>query len=191
MWRSFGGDLPARIWKNVMVYANRNTKESKLPITSPSKVGLLVCADTKQRIGPKCPKSSREMVPRYAIPRQFCTVHGAPVYMPGAAVTDGKDKPSKDSSPTDTAAEAAAETTDPGLDTGAAPVPTQVEIPIEIPLEPPVGGQDGPPEPVTNNPPPVQPQPVEIPPPPPAPVELPPPPPPEPVVVPIAPPTDQ
>ena len=194
MWRSFGGDLPARIWKSVMVYANRNTKESKLPITSPSKVGLLVCADTKQRIGPKCPKSMREMVPRYAIPKQFCTVHGAPVYMPGTATDDGKSKPTEQKNPTDTAAEAAAETTDPGLDTGAAPVPTQVEIPVEIPLEPPVGGQDLPPDPVNSNPPPVQPQPVEIPPPPPAPVELPPPPPPQPVVVPVVPPpapTDQ
>lgn len=193
MWRSFGGDLPARIWKSIMLYANRNTKESKLPITSPSKVGVLVCADTKQRIGPKCPKSRREMFPRFGIPRQFCTIHGAPAYSPGRAGDDKDSKPTE-KSPTDQAAEAAAETTEPAFDPdGAAPVPTQVEIPVEIPLDP-VSGSDGPPPDAAGPPPPTEPvpaQPVDIPPPPPAPVELPPPPPPEPVVIPVAPPSGE
>ncbi|MFA7483732.1 MAG: PBP1A family penicillin-binding protein [Vulcanimicrobiota bacterium] len=186
MWRSFGGDLPARIWKSVMVYANRNTKESKLPITNPSKVGVLMCADTKQRVGPKCPKTYRELVPRFAIPRQFCTVHGAPAQVPSSGPSDQTNKPSKDKNPTDQAAEKAAETVDPTLDPGAAPIPTQVEIPIEIPLDPAVGEVP----PAISDIPPVPAEPVDIPAPPPVPVELPPPPPPDPVVIPIAPPAE-
>jgi penicillin-binding protein 1A len=194
MWRAFGGDLPARIWKNVMLYANRNTPESKLPITRPSKVGVLMCADTKQRIGPKCPKSYRELVPRFGIPKRYCPVHGAPKVAPAKPVDD-KDK-DEDESPTDEAAEAAAETEAVFDPEAAGPVPTQVEIPIEIPLDPPpvdVGEEPTttPPETVEMTPPPVDPveaQPVEIPPPPPDAVELPPPPPPEPVVIPVVPP---
>jgi penicillin-binding protein 1A len=189
MWRAFGGDLPARIWKNIMVYANRNTKESKLPITKPSKVGLLMCADTKQRVGPTCPKTVREMVPRFGIPKQFCTVHGPPKYNPSTAVSDPNKKTNNSS--TDKAAEAAAETAEPAFDPEAAgPMPTQVEIPMEIPLDPPPMNVGEAP-PVQEPPPPMDPveaQPVEMPPPAPAPVELPPPPPANPVVVPVVPP---
>lgn len=202
MWRAFGGDLPARIWRATTVFANRNTESTRLPITRPSKVGLLMCADSKQRIGPKCPKSYRDSVPRYGVPRTFCRVHGAPAFTPGKLKDKGDKSKDSDSSPTDEAAETAAETAEPAvpIEPDAAPVPTQVEIPVEIPLTEP-GGEPaidpgvidpGAADPgVVELPPPVEPveaQPVEIPPPPPAPVDLPPPPPPEPVVVPVAPP---
>lgn len=192
MWRSFGGDLPARIWRGITVFANRNTKSSKLPITRPAKVGVLMCADSKQRVGPACPNTYRELVPRYGIPRRFCTVHGAPKFTPGSKVTK-KDGTKSDKSPTDAAAEAAAETAEPVAIPDAAPVPTQVEIPVEIPLEAPPDGGNFPPDPVdvppvVNIPPPTEPvqaQPVELPPPPAQPIELPPPPSAEPVVIPI------
>jgi penicillin-binding protein 1A len=186
MWRSFGGDLPARIWRGVMVYANRNTESSKLPITKPAKIGLLMCVDSKQRGGPHCPKTYRELVPRYGVPNSYCRVHGAPAYVPTTAV-NGDKKDSKDSSPTDAAAEAAAKAAAAELkNSDAAPVPTQVEIPIEIPM-----GDPNELPPVVDLPPPADPveaHPVEIPPPPAQPVELPPPPPAQPVVIPIQPP---
>lgn len=185
MWNSFGGDVPATIWRQVMTVALRNTKPSKLPITNPSKVGVLMCADSKQRVGPHCPNTYRELFPRYSVPNQFCQMHGAPSYMPASGPSNvGGD--STKTSPTDTAAtKAAAETSAPpvGPDTESAPIPTEVEMPTEIPLEPlpaeaPVG------EVV-----PVAPEAVELPPPPPEAVELPPPPP-EPVEIPVAPPNE-
>lgn len=179
MWNSFGGDVPATIWRQVMSFALRNTKPSKLPITNPAKVGLLMCSDSKQRCGPNCPNTYRELVPRHNVPNQFCTMHGAPSYAPTTAVSDKKDD-SKNSSPTDDAAKAAAETAAPAveIDPNSAPIPTQVELPTEIPLE---GDPTGPTGEIPPPPPPVQ---VDLPPPPPAPVELPPPPP-APVEIPL------
>ena len=183
MWRSFGGDLPAGIWKAVMTYALRNTKPSKLPITHPSKVGLLMCSDSHQRVGPSCPNTYRELVSRYNIPGQFCTLHGAPKYAPSSGTyTDTK---TDYAAPTDKAAESAAAAPAIPVEPAPndAPIPTQVEMPTEIPLDP------VPAEAVRNTDvAPVAPQPVELPPPAPAPVELPPAP--EPVVIPVAPPSE-
>lgn len=187
MWRSFGGDLPARIWRSVMVYANRNTKESKLPITHPSKVGILMCMDSKQRVGPECPNTYRELFPRYGIPRQFCAVHGAPKFIPGSAVKDTDKDKTKDKSPTDAAAEAAAQQ-NPAEAGSDAPMPSEIELPTEIPLDDPGQGSGSIPADQGREAPPVQPQPVDIPPPAPEAVELPPPPPAQPVVIPIEPP---
>ena len=173
MWNSFGGDVPATIWRQVMSYALRNTAPSKLPITNPSKVGVLMCSDSKQRCGPNCPNTYRELMPRFNIPNQFCQMHGAPAYAPAtAAPSTGID--SKTTSPTDDAAKAAAETVAPPVNTdpGSAPIPTQVELPTEVPLDAaPVG--DAPPPPVPVDIPAPPPVPVELPPPPPAPVEIP------------------
>lgn len=174
MWRSFGGDLPARIWREVTSYANRNIDESRLNITHPAKVGVLMCADTKQRIGPNCPNSIRELMPRHAVPNQFCTVHGAPAYIPTKTDSKKKDDDKDKKSATDEAAKAEAESaapSDPEFD--AAPVPTQVEIPFEIPLDDPYT-EVAPAEYDDTSIPPA-PETVEIPPPPPEPVELPPP----------------
>jgi penicillin-binding protein 1A len=185
MWNSFGGDVPATIWHSVMTYALRNTKSSKLPITHPSKVGVLMCADSKQRCGPNCPNVYREMFPRDGVPTQFCAMHGAPSYAPPSA-SYSHTSDSRNSSPTDSAAKAAATAAPPidiDPDSTSAPIPTQVEIPTEIPLEPPPSEL-----PVSSDVVPVAPQPVELPPPDAAPVEMPAPPPPQPVEVPVAPP---
>ncbi len=185
MWNSFGGDVPATIWRQVMTVALRNTKPSKLPITNPNKVGVLMCADSKQRVGPHCPNSYRALFARYSVPNQFCAMHGAPAYAPASAVPS-KGGDSTKSSPTDDAAAKAAETAapDPNIDPNSAPIPTQVQMPTEVPLDgaptdlPAGGGEVAP----------VAPQPVELPPPPPEAVELPPPPP---VEVPIPPPPSE
>ena len=183
MWNSFGGDVPASIWKSVMTFALRNHKPTKLPITNPSKVGVLMCADSKQRVGPHCPNTYRELFPRHSVPYQFCSMHGAPAYAPtSGATTDTGD--STRSSPTDTAAKAAAETAAPptNIDPESAPIPTQVEMPTEIPLE--AAPVELPPPDVA----PVEAAPVDLPPPPAEPVDLPPPP--EPVELPPAPPSE-
>ena len=206
MWRAFGGDLPAGIWREVQVFANRNTPSSRLPITRPAKVGLLMCSDTKQRVGPRCPNAYQTLVNRYAVPRLFCGVHGAPAFTPGKIKAKDTDKPTSttvkpDSTPKDTPSEAPTDT--PPEDTGAAPIPTQIELPTEIPLnDPGYPPTDVPPDipldtppvdappvdapPVDVAPPPAAP--VDIPPPPAAPVDLPPAPAPEPVVIPVTPP---
>lgn len=182
MWNSFGGDVPATIWRQVMTAALRNHAPSKLPITSPSKIGVLMCSDSKQRVGPQCPNTYRELFARYSVPNQFCAMHGAPAFAPTSATTNDKTQDSKktsDDSAKKDATDAVAPATEPDPD--SAPVPTQVEIPTEIPLDaPPASGTGGDPAPVV-------PDVVELPPPPPDTVELPPPPP---VEVPIAPPVE-
>ncbi len=183
MWNSFGGDVPATIWRQVMSYALRNTKPSQLPITNPSKVGVLMCSDSKQRCGPNCPNTYRELVSRFSVPTQFCAMHGAPAYAPASATTTSTSD-SKDSSPTDEAAKnAAASTAAPvNPDADSAPIPTQVEIPTDGTFDPQTSGPGA-----TGEIPPPPPVPVDLPPPPPAQVELPPPPP-APVEIPIQPP---
>ncbi|MCA9791880.1 MAG: hypothetical protein KC910_08790, partial [Candidatus Eremiobacteraeota bacterium] len=177
MWRSYGGDLPAGIWHEVMKYALRNTKSSKLPITHPVKVGLLVCADSKMRIGPNCPHAIRKLYARNSVPGRFCTLHGPPTSVPTTAVSsDSKAKP--------TAKPVEKPTTAPqplnvNFDNPAEiPVPTQVELPTEVPMVP-----EGGPAPVPAPVPVTAPPPVPVEAPPAAPVELPPPP--EPVPVPV------
>lgn len=183
MWNSFGGDVPATIWRQVMTVALRNHKPSKLPITNPSKVGVLMCSDSKQRVGPHCPNTYRELFPRHSVPYQFCGQHGAPAYAPSSGVSNSANDASNKPSPTDTAAKAAAEAAAPPTTIEeAAPIPTQVEMPTEIPLEPLPEAV-----PVTSEVAPVAPQPVELPPPPPEPVELPPP---APVPVEVVPPSE-
>jgi 1A family penicillin-binding protein len=185
MWNSFGGDVPATIWRQVMTVALRNHKPTKLPITNPSKVGVLMCADSKQRVGPHCPNTYRELFSRQSVPYQFCAMHGAPSYSPASGATSNSSDASKPS-PTDTAAKAAAETVAPpvNIDPDSAPIPTQVEMPTEIPLDaPPVD------VPISSDIAPVAPEAVELPPPPPDAVELPPPPP-DPVEIPVAPPNE-
>lgn len=189
MWNSFGGDVPATIWRQVMTVALRNHKPSKLPITQPSKVGVLMCADSKQRVGPQCPNTYREAFGRFQVPSQFCTKHGAPSFAPGSGqASDNKD--SNKPSPTDSAAKAAAETAAPvpQPDPGVPPEPTLIDLSGGASSGDPLSGEAPPPGPpsdgtFTGDPP--APAPVELPPPP-APVELPP----APVEVPIAPATE-
>ncbi len=180
MWRSFGGDLPASIWVEVTKFALRNVEESKLPITQPRKVGLLVCADSQDRVGPKCPNSTRKLVEPREITQRFCSVHGAPVFVPGKADDkaskkdgDDKDKPAEATATEDSSVGA--------LEDTAAPVPTQIDFSFD-PSSSSEDGNDYTPssEPVEV----VLPQPIDLPPPPPAPIELPPPPP-APVEIPL------
>lgn len=176
MWNSFGGDVPATIWRHVMTFALRQIPSSKLPITHPSKVGVLMCVDSKQRCGPSCPKTYRELFPRNAIPTTFCQLHGAPANAPTAAIAQDSSA-SKAAKPAESTSKKATNSSDTNPLTSSAtgaPIPTQIEIPLDGPVELPPSESAPPSAPSA---PPVIPETVELPPPPPAPVELPPPPP--------------
>lgn len=176
MWTSFGGDLPARIWHEFMVFAERNNPPSKIPRNRTSKVCCLYCAESNMRAGPGCPKVYKKLMGRYDVPRQYCSTHGAPV-----VTATGVDKNSKYEQVKKAEAKAPppqAPVEDPNA---PGPVPQQVQIPLDVPVEVPVG--PGPAE----VPPPVEPPPADVGPAPvpvEVPLEQPPPPPPEPVVLP-------
>lgn len=171
MWHSFGGDLPATIWREFMTYQLRNVKESKLPITKPDKFACLLCADSKMRAGPKCPKVIRKLYARYAMPRQFCDRHGRP-QMPLVGPTDTRT--SVDKTPPKPAEKAPQQAVTPNFDNPAdIPVPTQVVLPTEVPMTAPEPVPTEPPAFPAVDVPEVAPQPVELPPPP------------EPVVIPV------
>jgi membrane peptidoglycan carboxypeptidase len=177
MWTSFGGDLPARIWKEFMVFAERNNPPSTIIRNRTSKVCCLYCAESNLRAGPGCPKVYRKILGRYDVPRQYCTTHGAPVVSAVGPTKnykdDGKAKPAPQ-----------APKNQPGYDENApGPVPQTVELPTDVPSDsstnapPPDTAPTGPadvgppPEPVPI------PVPVEVPmdppPPPPAPAPAP------------------
>lgn len=169
MWSSFGGDLPARIWHDFMVYAMRNVKSSKLARGSTRQVSCLFCSESSQRAGPGCPKVFRRLMGRREVPQQFCMTHGAPKVSVASKATDKNDKKDEKKPDAPAAAPPSPE---------APPVPRQVELPppdapVAIPLDPPPAvPMDSAPDPGP------APVPVEVP------LELPPPPQP---VVPIAP----
>ena len=163
---SFGGELPARIWHDFMVYALRDIKESTIPRNRTSKQCCLFCAETNMRAGPLCPKFYRKLLSAREIPGYYCTTHGAPK-VTYQGTSDGKEdkKEAKEAKDTKTAKPEA-------HDNGAGPIPNEVRMPG-------VGTHEGPdpgPAPPPDNVPGPEPAPV--------PVEVPvvPPPPPEPVV---------
>lgn len=175
MWTSFGGDLPARIWKEFMLFAERNNPPSTIPRNRTSKVCCLFCSESNLRAGPGCPKYYRKIFNRYDVPRQYCTTHGAPV-VTAAGIDKGNHDGPKAPPPKEAPRPAPQE--DPNA---PGPVPQQVQLPPETaPVEVPVG-----PGPPVEVPPPVAEPPVD-PGPAPVPVEVPlePPPAPEPVIQP-------
>jgi penicillin-binding protein 1A len=172
MWTSFGGDLPARIWKEFMVFAERNNPPSKIARNRTSKVCCLFCPESNMRAGPGCPKFYRKLMGRYDIPRQYCSTHGAPVVQ---AVGLDKSGPSSSKAPPPKEAPPPVPQEDPNA---PGPVPQQVQLPpdappdnpAEVPVGPPAGDLPPPVEPSDPGPAPV---PVEVPleaPPPPEPV---------------------
>ena len=134
MWSSFGGDLPARLWHEFMVFAERNKKPSTIPRNHISKVCCLFCAESQMRAGPGCPKVYRKLMGRYDLPGQYCSTHGAP-----RVTYTGVARPSDDNRH-DTRTTAARPKAKPQGD-DSAPVPDQVELPPSGPG----GGLDAPP----------------------------------------------
>ncbi len=78
MYTSFGGDLPARIWHEFMVFAMRNEKSSSIIRNHTSKVCVLFCSESNERCGPECPKFYRKFMSRNEVPARYCSTHGAP-----------------------------------------------------------------------------------------------------------------
>lgn len=179
MWTAFGGDLPARIWHEFMIYAMRNKKSSTIPRNHVARVCCLYCAESNERAGPGCEKVYRKLLFRNEVPYQFCHVHGAPrVTYSGNAKDDGKKAAHTEAKATPAPAKP--------VDTGEPPVPHQIQLPTDVPVEVPLGpdpGQAPPPDPGLTAP---LPEPVQVPAP--EPVEVPLEPPPPDPVPPVAPP---
>jgi len=166
MWSSFGGDLPARIWHEFMVFAQRNIKSSAIPRNRTRQLSCLFCSETSQRAGPGCPKVFRRLMNRYDLPSQYCTTHGAPKVTIGGKIPDKTDKKT-DKKPEETKPAEIPVDAPP-------PMPNRVELPPpDAPVAIPINGP-------TSEPPPTDPGPDPGPPPIPVevPLELPPPPPP-------------
>ncbi|MFN8610503.1 MAG: PBP1A family penicillin-binding protein [Vulcanimicrobiota bacterium] len=159
MYTSFGGDLPARIWHEFMVFAMRNEKSSSIARNHTSKVCVMFCSETNERCGPDCPKFYRKFMYRNEVPSRYCGTHGAPhVTYTGV---DTSHKEATKATPTKTnQGPAPTENTD----AGPGPVPDQVQLPPPDapPVDPgaPPPGDVPPPPPVDTSPPDAGPPPV-------------------------------
>jgi penicillin-binding protein 1A len=184
MWTAFGGDLPARIWHDFMVFALRNKQSSRIVRNRISRVSCLYCNETNERAGPSCPKVHRKLLYRSEVPYQYCGKHGAPAMSP-----TGYYKGHDDGSHSRGNASSHSGGGQPGPAPreqydGPGPVPQQVQLPPDVPADVPVNGEQPmvAPPPVDSGPvdPGPAPVPVEVPlepPPPPAPAPAPAPPP--------------
>lgn len=157
MYTSFGGDLPARIWHEFMVFALRHDKSSSIARNRTSKVCVMFCPDSNERCGPDCPKFYRKFMYRNEVPARYCATHGAPrVTYTGVDTSrrqDSKAAPTKARGPAPVD----------NVDNGAGPVPDQVQLPPPdaAPDTIPVGPGDVPaPPPVDTAPPDPGPAPV-------------------------------
>jgi penicillin-binding protein 1A len=171
MWSSFGGDLPARIWHDFMVFALRDKKESTIPRNRLTTQCCLYCKESDMRAGPFCHKVYRKLLHSYDLPYNYCTTHGAPNVTyhgvdkgkgdKGGATSDrsGTTDSAKPAGDAKTAAQNAANT--------AAPVPGEVKLPGEVPGGP--GPSNPGPEPVNPGPEPAGPAPEPVP----VPIEVP------------------
>lgn len=158
MYTSFGGDLPARIWHEFMVFALRHDKSSSIPRNRTSKVCVLFCSETNERCGPECPKFYRKFMYRNEVPARYCGTHGAP-HVTYTGVDTSHHEATKAAPAKSNQGPAPA---DP-VDNGAGPVPDQVQLPPPdvAPDTIPVGPGDVPaPPPVDTAPPDPGPAPV-------------------------------
>lgn len=159
MYTSFGGDLPARIWHEFMVFAMRHEKSSTIPRNRTSKVCCLFCPETNMRCGPECPKFYRKFLFRNEVPSQYCSTHGAP-RVTYTGVATGHQEATK-ASPARQAQQGPAPQEDPNA---PGPMPDQVQLPPpDAPADPgqaPDPGQVPPPPPVDPGPPDSGPAPV-------------------------------
>lgn len=124
MYTSFGGDLPARIWHEFMVFALRHDKSSSIPRNRTSKVCVLFCSETNERCGPDCPKFYRKFMYRNEVPARYCGTHGAP-RVTYTGVDTSRHEASKAAPTKSNQGPAPAE----NVDNGAGPVPDQVQLP--------------------------------------------------------------
>ncbi len=129
MWSSFGGDLPARIWHDFMVFALRDKKESTIPRNRLGTQCCLYCKESDMRAGPFCHKVYRKLVHSYDLPYNYCTTHGAPkVTYTGLDKSKG-DKTASGDKTTSHETPATTRETQAAAAAQAAPVPKEVQLP--------------------------------------------------------------
>ncbi len=75
MWRSYGGDLPARIWSRVMGEALRDQPQTRFADVVNGKKAVMICNDSKKRANARCPNTFQEYFNSDRIPG-FCKQHG-------------------------------------------------------------------------------------------------------------------
>lgn len=75
MWRSYGGDLPARIWQRCMSAALAGKPKQSFSDIVDGKQAVLVCRDSKRRANSSCPNSYKEYFKPNEMPA-FCKMHG-------------------------------------------------------------------------------------------------------------------
>ncbi len=75
MWRAFGGDVPARIFHDLMEFALRNEPPSKLPIEKYYARPVLLCQESNQRRTSYCPSFYRKDYGKLHRPPNPCRVH--------------------------------------------------------------------------------------------------------------------
>ncbi|MBI3928248.1 MAG: PBP1A family penicillin-binding protein [Armatimonadetes bacterium] len=87
MVRSFGGDLPARIWQRFMLRAMDGQPKIGFQDARDGKISVIMCTESKKRANAKCPGIYREFYPAGGIPA-FCDHHGkhARAVLPGVEV---------------------------------------------------------------------------------------------------------
>lgn len=128
MSRSYGGDLPARIWQRFMAYAVKNLPVTTFDQVVDGKKQVLMCGDSKLRANARCPNTYKEFFKPDQVPK-FCTQHGQTT-----EETIPAPAPSASESP---------------LPEGPDPLETPPE---ELPLDlPPQGGPDVIPEPLPDS----------------------------------------
>ena len=75
MVRSFGGDLPAKIWNRFMLTAMKGLPSLAFGTTQDGKVGVVLCTDSRLRATNGCVSTYREFFPARGIPVGFCDMH--------------------------------------------------------------------------------------------------------------------
>lgn len=85
MWRAFGGDLPARIFRRTMEAAHADKSAVGLPrVAGGAPVGVAVCSLTHQRATAYCTKRYKVVFDPALVTQKRCPKHTAPrVVQPG------------------------------------------------------------------------------------------------------------
>lgn len=85
MWRGYGGDVAAPIWKAVMSYAVKDLPNKQFEKPKSGLVSVLMCSESKCRAGAKCMSTYKEYFRPGEVPNKFCPIHGGAASVPSIA----------------------------------------------------------------------------------------------------------
>jgi penicillin-binding protein 1A len=75
MVNSFGGDLPARIWKTFMAAAQVDQPRIPFGMLNKGQIGVLMCSESGKRATNGCLKTIRKFYAPGSVPTVFCPLH--------------------------------------------------------------------------------------------------------------------